>query len=55
MTTPEMEKELERLAKTLGGGWKIEMVAGLPIPKLTLVMMEAQNLERRLKEAEARP
>jgi hypothetical protein len=45
----DLELELERIAKKLGGGWRIEH--GL-MPVVVLTLREAQALERRLN---ARP
>lgn len=46
MVTPEMEKEIRRLAELLGGGWRIEQGV---MPVVVLTITEAQRLEGRVR------
>lgn len=45
----EIERELERLARKLGGGWRIEHGV---MPVVVLTLLEAQKLEARLRDDE---
>jgi len=45
MTRAEVEEELQRLCKRLGGGWRIEQ--GI-MPVVVLTIVEAQELEKKL-------
>lgn len=42
----KIEEELERLARLLGGGWRLEKGV---MPVVVLTLKEAQDLESRLK------